>query len=350
MSRQRVSEASVNFFIFLRDKIMYLFAQTIVFVFLMLFMYAFGKFSYQASVMFGIVFVLCSVCPLLLEFRRKNRFYKNLLSAYDQLDRKNLIGELIGPPDFVEGEILYNLLAGTNKAFLDEINRYKRAQEDYRTYIELWIHEIKTPMASAMLTIENQGKDTQALLLEDLQHIEEYAMQALFYSRSNSVEKDYIIQEMELKELCYRAIRKNSRLLIDNSISVEADNITGTVFCDPKWMIYVLDQLISNSAKYAAPVNAKILFYSKDEPNETIRYLVDNGAGIRPEELSRVFDKGFTGTLGRIHERATGMGLFLSKKLCNKLGLSLEITSQGQGSGVTAAIHFPKGSLTNDVI
>ena len=236
------------------------------------------------------------------------------------------------------------------RSYLDEINRYKKAQEEYRTYIELWIHEIKTPMASAMLTIENQGAAAQALLLEDLQHIEEYAMQALFYSRSNSVEKDYLIQEMSLQELCFRAIRKNSRLLIDSNISVEADDISGNVFCDPKWMVYVLDQLISNSAKYASPDNARIRFYSKDLPNETILYLVDNGAGIRPEELSRVFDKGFTGTLGRIHERATGMGLFLSKKLCDKLGLSLEITSEGSDTGVTAAIHFPKGSMTNDVI
>lgn len=340
----------MNFWLFLRDRLIYVLSQIVVLIFLLLFICAFGNFSTQAALLFAILYFFGVAGPLLIEFRKKNRFYRNLLSAFDQLDKKNLIGELIGPPDFAEGEILYDLLTGTNKAYLDEINRYRKAQEDYRSYIELWIHEIKTPIASAVLTIENQGGETQTLLQEDLMRIEEYAMQALFYARSNSVEKDYLIQELSLQELCFRVLRKNAKLLIDNNVSVEASEIEGNVFCDSKWMVYILDQLISNSVKYKARDNARIVFRSEDRGNETVLYLTDNGLGIRAEELARIFDKGFTGTLGRLHERSTGMGLFLSKKLCGKLGLSLEIASGGTGCGTTAAIHFPKGSLTNDVI
>jgi len=340
----------VNFWMFLRDRLIYIFSQLVVLVFLLLFMYAFGNFSPAAAILFGILYFLGAAGPLLYEFRKKNRFYRNLLSAFDQLDKKNLIGELIGPPDFMEGEILYDLLRGTNKAYLDEINRYRRAQEEYRSYIELWIHEIKTPIASAMLTIENHGGEAQALLLEDLLRIEEHAMQALFYARSNSVEKDYLIQELSLQDVCFRSLRKNARLLIDNNVSVEASDITGTVFCDAKWMVYILDQLISNAVKYRCDGDSRIVFHSEDMPNETVLFLADNGLGIRPDELPRVFDKGYTGMLGRVHERATGMGLFLSKKLCGKLGLSLEIASGGEGCGTTAAIHFPKGSMTADVM
>ena len=340
----------MNFWLFLRDRLIYILSQTVVLVFLFLFIFAFGNFSAQAAALFAILYFFGAAGPLLYEFRKKNRFYRNLLAAYDQLDKKNLIGELIGPPDFAEGEILYDLLTGTNKAYLDEINRYRKAQEDYRAYVELWIHEIKTPIASAVLTIENQGEAAQELLKDDLMHIEEYAMQALFYARSNSVEKDYIIQEISLEELCFRVLRKNSRLLIANNVSIEASEIHGTVFCDSKWMVYILDQIISNAVKYRALENARIVFRSQDKPNETVLYLTDNGVGIRPEELTRVFDKGFTGTLGRLHERSTGMGLFLSNKLCGKLGLSLEIASGGEGCGTTAAIHFPKDSLTTDVI
>ena len=340
----------MNFWLFLRDRLIYILSQTVVLIFLLMFIYAFGNFSTQAALLFVMLYFLGVTGPLLYEFRKKNRFYRNLLAAFDQIDKKNLIGELISPPDFAEGEILYDLLRGTNKAYLDEINRYRKAQEDYRSYIELWIHEIKTPIASAVLTIENQGGETQTLLQEDLMCIEEYAMQALFYARSNSVEKDYIIQELSLQELCFRVLRKNAKLLIDNNVSVEASEIKGSVFCDSKWMVYILDQLISNSVKYKAGENPRIVFSSEDRGNETVLYLTDNGLGIRPEELTRIFDKGFTGTLGRLHERSTGMGLFLCKKLCGKLGLLLEIASEGTGCGTTAAIHFPKGSLTNDVI
>lgn len=335
---------------FLRDRLIYVLAQIVVLVFLLLFMYAFDSFSAPAAALFGILYFFGAAAPLLYEFRKKNRFYRNLLAAFDQLDKKNLVGELIEPPDFAEGEILYDLLTGTNKAYLDEISRYRRAQEEYRTYIELWIHEIKTPIASAMLTIENHGGEAQPLLLEDLLHIEEYAMQALFYARSNSVEKDYLIQEIPVRDVCFRALRKNAKLLIDNGISVEASDISGNVFCDSKWMVYILDQLISNAVKYSAPDHARIVFGTMDKPNEIVLYLMDNGMGISSEELPRVCDKGYTGSLGRTHERSTGMGLFLSNKLCNKLGLSLEIASEGKGKGTTAAIHFPKGSMTNDVM
>lgn len=340
----------MNFGQFLRDRLTYIFSQTVVLIFLMLFIYAFGSFSIQAALLFTALYLVGAVGPLLYEFRKKNKFYKNLLAAYDQLDRKNMVGELIAPPDFAEGMILYDLLVGTNKAYLDEISRYRRAQEEYRSYIELWIHEIKTPIASAVLTIENQGKETQEHLENDLMSIEEYAMQALFYARSNSVEKDYIIQELSLKDVCFKVLRKNARLFIDGNVSVEAADIEGSVFCDSKWLSYILDQLISNAVKYRAQAGARIIFRSEVKENETILYLIDNGAGILPEELPRIFDKGFTGTLGRIHERATGMGLFLSRKLCGKLGLSLEISSAGINRGTAAAIHFPKDSLTNDVV
>lgn len=340
----------MSFWLFLRDKLVYILAQIVVLVFLLLFMYAFGFFSPAASVLFGGLYFFGAAGPLLYEFRKKNRFYKNLLTAFDQLDRKNLIAELIDTPDFAEGEILYDLLCGTNKAYLDEISRYRRAQEEYRSYIELWIHEIKTPIASAMLTVENHGGERKSALLDDLQRIEEYAMQALFYARSNSVEKDYLVSEIRLEDLCFRSLRKNARLLIDNDISVEAAGIGGAVFCDAKWLVYVLDQLLSNAVKYRSVENARIVFSSEEKANETVLFLSDNGAGIRPEELTRIFDKGFTGTLGRKHERSTGMGLFLCKKLCDKMGLSIEIASGGDGCGTTAAIHFPRGSLTTEVM
>ena len=340
----------MNFGQFLRDRLTYIFSQAVVLIFLMLFIYAFGSFSIEAALLFASLYLVGAAGPLLYEFRKKNKFYKNLLAAYDQLDRKNLVCELVDPPDFAEGMILYDLLVGTNKAYLDEISRYRRAQEEYRSYIELWIHEIKTPIASAVLTIENQGEETQEHLRSDLMNIEEYAMQALFYARSNSVEKDYIIQELSLRDVCFRVLRKNARLFIDSNVSVEAADIEGSVFCDSKWLSYILDQLISNAVKYRAQTAPHIIFRTESKTNETILYLIDNGAGILPEELPRIFDKGFTGTLGRIHERATGMGLFLSRKLCRKLGLSLEISSEGVNCGTTAAIHFPKDSMTKDVI
>lgn len=295
------------------------------------------------SILIGGLFVIGGFAPLVYEYLSKRPFYQNLLAVYDALDRKNLIAEMISPPGFMEGNILYELLQGCNKAMLEEINTYRFRGEEYREYMELWVHEIKTPIASSRLIAQNNESEAMESLSEELSKIETFIEQVLYYSRSNTVEKDYIIREISLKKLCYEVLRKNAKLFIHNRISVNTETLEYNVYSDNKWLEFILGQILTNSVKYADKDNACIRLWVEKKDNSRVLIIEDNGVGIKENELPKIFDKGFTGTNGRKNERSTGMGLYICKKLCDKLGLGMEAASVF-GQGTRISLVFPLNS------
>lgn len=294
----------------------------------------------------GVLYILGTVAPLFAEYTRKRDFYNDLLRIFDSLDRKNLIAEVIKPPEFTEGIILYDIIRGSNKAMLEEINKYKLLQEEYREYIELWVHEVKTPISSSRLMAQNNKSAIMDSMSEELDKIEAYVEQALYYSRSNAVEKDYIIKEINLQRLCYDVLRKNSRLFIHNRISVVAKDLDRIIYTDEKWLQFILNQLLANSVKYSDKADSQVVITSSELENCVILSVVDNGIGIGSSELPRIFDKGFTGSNGRKNERSTGLGLYICKKLCDKLGLSIKASSE-QEKGTVVSITIPKNSMVD---
>lgn len=281
---------------------------------------------------------------LLLEYRKKRKFYCNLLSIYDNLDKKNLIAELISPPDFFEGAFLYDMLKSANKACLEEINRYKFLQEEYREYIELWVHELKNPVASSKLIIQNNPSGSMESMLEEIEKIEGFVEQALYYSRSNAVEKDYLIRGLNLKNLCFEVVKRNAKLFIQNNVAARTGDLDFTVFCDAKWLSFILNQLAANSIKYAREEGAWVMIRAQEKENGVHLHFEDNGIGIPSNELPRIFEKGFTGSNGRKLEKSTGMGLYIVEKLCDKLGLGI-IARSVPGEGTEICITFPKNSM-----
>lgn len=282
--------------------------------------------------------------PFMVEFQKKRQFYNNLINTFDHFDRKNLLAEIITPPSFNEGMILFDILKGSNKAYLDDVNKYKRMHEDYREYIELWVHEIKTPIASSKLITQNNKNEVTDSLCEEIENIEEFVEQVLFYSRSNNVEKDYLLKKLDLHEVVISVIKKNSKQFIQNKVSVVTENLDQLVYCDSKWLEYMLSQIINNSIKYKSTNHSQICFNAKINTNNIELIISDNGIGIPDNELRRIFDKGFTGSNGRRGEKSTGMGLYICKKLCNKLGLNISASSQVYG-GTIITISFPKNSM-----
>lgn len=294
----------------------------------------------------GILYLIAAVVPLAAEFRRKREYYNLLVSSFERLDRKNLIAEILPEPDFFEGELLYGILRESNKACLEEINKYKELQEEYREYIEMWVHEIKTPISSSKLIAQNRQSEATDSIAEELDSIESYIEQALFYARSNSVEKDYIIKEISLEKPVYAALKRNSKLLIGSGVSVSAEELDVKVFSDSKWLEFILSQLIINSVKYAKEKDAYIKIEARELGNSRVLKVSDNGIGIAENELARIFDKGFTGTNGRLRGRSTGMGLYICRKLCNKMGISMYADSE-PSSGTSISIVFPRSSMTD---
>lgn len=230
---------------------------------------------------------------------------------------------------------------------LENVNSYKQLQEDYKEYIELWIHEIKIPIATSKLIIENNKNEITKSIDEELDEIENYTEQALFYARSNTVNKDYVVTKSNLKEIVNEAILKSKRALLSNKISIELNDLEKEVFTDSKWATFIINQIIQNSIKYSKKEDKKIQLYAKSNNENIILYIKDNGIGIKKGEITRVFEKGFTGENGRIiNKKSTGIGLYLCQKLCNKLGLEIELNSK-RDIGTEVRIIFPKSSYIN---
>ena len=228
---------------------------------------------------------------------------------------------------------------------LENVNKYKYMLEDYKEYIELWIHEIKYPIATSKMVIENNKSEVTKSIDEEIEKIENYIEQALFYARSSTVEKDYYIRKTSLQQIVNESIKKNKNILIAKKISLNIHNIENNVNTDSKWIVFILNQIIQNSIKYMKNSEpSQIEIYAKQQKENVILYVKDNGIGIKRGEITRVFEKGFTGTNGReTNKKSTGIGLYLCKKLCNKLGIAIELNSQ-QNEGTEVRLVFPKGS------
>lgn len=332
---------------FLKDKLLTisLLMFGIITIEIFLAIYPIGNFIkiYIPIVILGFYFI-----SIIIEYFRKKTFYEKVYQTLNQLEEKYLLMELIKEPSFIEGKVLKDILQETNKSMLEHVNQYKSLTEDYKEYVELWIHEIKLPLAASKLIIENNKNATTKDIDEELDKVENYIEQALFYARSNTVEKDYYIRKCSLKEIVNECIKKNKNMLIQEKISIKLHDLEIEVNTDNKWIIFILNQLIQNSIKYRKQkANSEIEIYAKERKENVILYIKDNGIGIKKGEITRVFEKGFTGTNGRLlNKKSTGIGLYLCKKLCTKLGMAIELNSV-QEEGTEVRLVFPKSSYTN---
>ena len=333
----------MNFKLFLREKartiLLLLFGLITIEIFLMA--YNVGMFIkiYIPLIIMGLYMI-----SIIIEYFKRKKFYNNLLNMLEELDEKYLITEIIKTPNFLEGQIFKNSLEQIDKSMLENVNKYKYMTEDYKEYIELWIHEIKIPIATSKMVIENNKNEVTKSIDEELDKVENYIEQALFYARSNTVEKDYYIRKVVLKEIINESIKKNKSSLIQEKISIDIHDLDIEVNTDNKWIVFILNQIIQNSIKYRKKENSVIEIYANQGKENVILYIKDNGIGIKQGEITRVFEKGFTGTNGRLsNKKSTGIGLYLCKKLCNKLGIGIELNSV-QNEGTEVKLVFPKDS------
>lgn len=333
----------MNFKLFLKEKaitiLLLLFSIITIEIFLMA--YNVGMFI---KIYIPLIIMGLYVVSIAIEYFKKKKFYDNLSNMLEELEEKYLITEIINTPDFLEGKILKNTIEAIDKSMLENVNKYKYMTEDYKEYIELWIHEIKIPIAASKMVIENNKNEVTKSIDEELNKVENYIEQALFYARSNTVEKDYYIRKVVLKEIVNESIKKNKSSLIQEKISINIHNLDIEVNTDNKWIVFILNQIIQNSIKYRKKEKSIIEIYANQGKENVILYIKDNGIGIKQGEITRVFEKGFTGTNGRLsNKKSTGIGLYLCKKLCNKLGIGIELNSV-QNEGTEIRLVFPQSS------
>ena len=207
---------------------------------------------------------------------------------------------------------------------------------------------LKSQLLAGKMVIENNKNEVTKSIYEELEKIENYTEQALFYARSNTVEKDYYIKKTYLQEIVKDSIKRNKNVLIPEKTTLNLHDLDYEVNTDNKWVSFMLNQIIQNSVKYKKQDhNLELEIYAKKGKQNIILIIKDNGIGIKKGEITRVFEKGFTGTNGRkIGKKSTGIGLYLCKKLCDKLGLGIELNSIEE-EGTEVRLVFPMGNFMN---
>lgn len=219
------------------------------------------------------------------------------------------------------------------------------SQKDQKDYMDSWIHEIKVPLAAVDLilnSIEFDIPDDKFVLLQnEIQQIDEYVEQILYYSRSDEFVNDYLIQEYSLKKIIQPIIRSQANYFIQKNLQLSLTEEDAKVLTDAKWIEFIFRQLLSNAIKYT-PDHGQINIKIEVRKGGVALILQDNGIGIPPEDVGRIFDKGFTGENGRkAQQHSTGLGLYLAKTLASELGVDLTAEST-MNEGTTMTLFFPR--------
>lgn len=325
----------MSFIEYFKDKVIFIIINIIVLVITSYLLFGLNVSSYAIFIICILNF-LASISFFIYDCLRKSKYYSSLLKRLDELDKKYFIGDVATEEDFLEGKILFEIISQATKSMKDDISESIRNSNDYKEYIELWVHEIKTPIATCKLLIENNDNEVTESIGEEVTKVEDYIEQVLFYARSNAVEKDYLIKEINLKKSINAVIRKNANTLIEKRVKVDIRNVDKIVSCDSKWIEFILGQIVSNSIKYMDKKESVLKIYSENIGNDVILKICDNGIGMDERSVIKAFEKGYTGENGRRFGKSTGMGLYLCKKLCEKLGLGINIKSnENEGTEVT---------------
>ncbi|MED4685007.1 sensor histidine kinase [Bacillus mycoides] len=328
---------------FIKDKMVVILSNVLVFIIL-------AGILLTVNVQFIIIFFVFCIWffPLIIymaiEFIKCKNYYNEINGIIENLEKKYLLPEVVKESNFIHGEKLNAILKEVSRDMHENVKYYSDMQSDYREYIETWVHEIKTPIASTKLIIENNQNEVTNKIDSQLDRIEGFVEQVLYYSRSNNVGKDYIIKPINLDDVVRTVIKRNYRDFIHKRIKLDMKNINEIVYSDEKWVEFIVNQILGNSIKYSNNKEQMIRIYSIKKANSVILTIEDNGVGIITKDINRVFEKGFTGENGRRFSKSTGMGLYLCEKLCSKLGMKIGIESE-VNKGTRVTLIFPLSGM-----
>ena len=217
------------------------------------------------------------------------------------------------------------------------ISQNDMARRELVDYYTLWVHQIKTPIAAMGLLLQGDDSDRGRELEAELFKIQQYVEMVLSYLRLDSDSSDYVIRDYPVEPIVRQAVRKYAPLFIRGKVSIALGKLDYVALTDEKWLSFVVEQLLSNAVKYAKGGSVSVCM----EGDELV--VRDDGMGIAPEDLPRVFEKGFTGCNGRADKKSTGIGLYLCRRVCGRLGHAISIQSRpGQGTQVRVSLKRAK--------
>lgn len=233
--------------------------------------------------------------------------------------------------------------------YMENLSKQQKQRSDHLTFINQWVHQMKTPLSVIELVVQDEEDERFLSIREEVDKISKGLEMVLYAARLEAFEHDFQVQPVSLKTVTSRAIHENKRLFINHQLYPEMRIASDLVVkSDEKWLTFILNQLITNAVKYSAGKSKKVWIVGLTDGKETNIEVRDEGIGIPTSNIKRVFDPFYTGDNGRIYHESTGMGLYLVKEICRKLGHRVELESEA-GVGTTVRVIFSPDSpnLTN---
>ena len=315
------------FFSYLKQQLKYIF---LFLLFCITFAITFFFYSFPLeAVAYPMLLCVCfGILFFILDFSKTKALHTRLTEISHLSELSVDLIRTLPATDSIENTDYQLLLSGLAEQISDLKTEQSTRLTDMIDYYTVWVHQIKTPISSMRLTLQNEDSPLVRKLSCDLSHIEQYVEMVLAFLRLDSDSSDYVFKMHELDPLLRQSIRRFSSEFINRKLSLSYtppsdENGTLQMITDDKWFCFVIEQLLSNALKYTRTGTISILF---SQPK--VLCIKDTGIGIAPQDLPRVFEKGYTGCNGRTDKKASGLGLYLCKRICKNLGIDISITSE----------------------
>ena len=331
---------------YIKDKIYYILTFSIYIILISIYLKAMET-EIPAIIIVIAISTIFFCAGFIISYLKSNKYLKDIDKMMDNLTEKYLITEIMPKPSRAERLAYYRILKKANKSMLENISIIKQQQKDYKEYIESWVHEIKIPITSVKLLCENNKSDITTKIDEEIEEINNFVEQALFYARMDQVSNDFMIKNINLNNVIRNVLARNKKIMIQNNMKVELNNVNTNCYTDEKWLEFIVNQIIQNAIKYRKEKNANIIITISENKENVILNIKDNGIGIKTSEIDRIFDKGFTGTNGRNQKKSTGIGLYLCKRLCQEIGMEIEANSK-ENEFTEIKIIIPRNKKINE--
>ncbi len=303
------------------------FLLTMLFFFTVCLLYQFN--NLQSLIYAFFVWAFSALCFVAYDFIRYVKKYRVLQIAFENIEN---MSELLPNPSGVhehQYRQIIDYLTEELRQLRSDVNMKDTDMTDYYT---MWAHQIKIPIAAMRLLLQNS--EEKPLLSEELFKIEHYVDMVLYYQRLDSITSDFLFKKYDLSDIVKQALKKHSMFFINSRLSLDLEDFSLSVVTDEKWLLFVIGQIFSNAIKYTTLGGISI--HLETAGLRTLLVIEDTGIGIRPEDLPRIFERGYTGYNGRLDKKSTGIGLYLCKQILKKLSHTIEVTSVvGKGTKVT---------------
>lgn len=308
---------------FIEEKISFILINILFMFILSIYLY-FLNIQINIILILNIIWFLIFIAFLIISYLKIKKKYQTIINLTNELDEKYLIYEVLPKTTNIENKAYIYALKKACKAMNDKISDTQKKYQNYQEYIESFVHEIKTPISAISLMSENENNK---IAKEEIKKIENLCEQILYFSRSKNPENDYFIKEVYLEDIIHKVLLEYRNIILKNKITINVHDLNKQIFTDEKWLTFIIKQIIQNSIKYLDKKNKIIEIYATNEKNSVKLIIKDNGIGIHDYDLEKIYDYGFTGS-DRQKTHSTGIGLYLVKKLCDKLNIGINTQSK----------------------